>query len=162
MALTSVQKLCILRVLIEAAYDSYHISKCVDSNIKDRANAVKALETEERKAKKEARDEAAAADRSARERLAEEARALLLAKKRREIKKQNKRTLEYANEFIDEMTEADIMKIDEDAKADFDALPLPESFSKTEVAAMVAKMQEEVAFETDSLIVLTMEEIVSR
>jgi len=50
MGLTSVQKLCILRVLIEAAYDSYHISKCVDGNIKDRANAVKALEAEERKA----------------------------------------------------------------------------------------------------------------
>lgn len=89
MGLTSVQKLCILRVLIEAAYDSYHISKCVDGNIKDRANAVKALEAEERKAKKEARDEAAAADRGARERLAAEARSLLLAKKQKKNKQTN-------------------------------------------------------------------------
>lgn len=162
MVLTSVQKLCILRLLVEAAYDSYHISKCVDGNIKDRANAVKALEAEERKAKKEARDEAATADRNARERLAAEARSLLLAKKRREIKRLNRRSLEYTNEFMDEMTEDDILKIDEDSKAEFDALPLPESFSKVEVSAMVTKMQEEDAFETDALIVLTMEEIVSR
>ncbi len=73
MGLMSVQKLCILCVLIEAAQDLYHISKCVDGNIKDRANAVQALEAEEWKAKKEARDEAAAADRRACERLAAEA-----------------------------------------------------------------------------------------
>jgi hypothetical protein len=60
------------------------------------------------------------------------------------------------------MTEDDVLKIDEDAKAEFDALPLLESFSKAKVSAMVTKMQEEDAFETDALIVLTMEEIVSR
>jgi len=60
------------------------------------------------------------------------------------------------------MTEDDVLKFDEDAKAEFDALPLPESFSKAEVSAMVTKMQEEEAFETNALIVLTMEEIVSR
>jgi hypothetical protein len=60
------------------------------------------------------------------------------------------------------MTEDEVLKIDEDAKAKFDALPLLERFSKTKVSAMVTKMQEEDAFETDNLIVLTMEEIVSR
>jgi hypothetical protein len=36
------------------------------------------------------------------------------------------------------------------------------SFSKAKVSAMVTKMQEEDAFETDALIILTMEKIVSR
>jgi len=162
MSLTSVQKLCILRVLIEAAYDSYHVSQCVDNNLKDRVSAMKALDTEERRAKKEAREEAAAADRTARERLADEARDALIAKKLREIKKHNKRTNEYTNEFIEEMTEEDIIKFDEDAKADFEALPTPESFSKAEVATMVARIQEEEAFDTTCMTVLTMEEILSR
>jgi hypothetical protein len=60
------------------------------------------------------------------------------------------------------MTEDDVLKNDEGTKAEFDALPLFKSFSKAEVSAMVTKMQEEDAFETDDLIILTMEEIVSR
>ena len=50
--LTPIQNLCFLRVSIEAAYDSHHISQCVDNNLKDRANAIKAVETEKRGAQK--------------------------------------------------------------------------------------------------------------
>lgn len=67
--LSAVQRLCIFRLLIEAAYDTQHVQQHIDDNFKARTNAVKALDAEERRAKKEAREELAAMEAASRERL---------------------------------------------------------------------------------------------
>jgi hypothetical protein len=107
--------------LIEAAYETDHVNKCVNDNFRDRISATKALDIEQKRARKETREEAANADRAARERLAAEA-----------------------------------------SQDQLDERPTPESFSKTEVANMVAQMQEEEAFDATSISILTLEEISSR
>lgn len=157
--LNPVQRLCILRVMIEAAYDTYRVQEVVDGNFKQRIGALKALEAEERKAKSEAKKNAAAAEAAAREQLAAEARNRFLEEKRAEIRKVNEGSNEFTDEFMESLTDEDIIEFDEDIKADYAALPSPESFSKIEVNKMVSRMQEEAAFETHSVRVLTMEEV---
>ena len=158
--LTTTERLCLLRLLIEAAYDSSRLYSVVDGNIKQRTNATKALEVEQRRAKREAKEKAAADEAAAREQLALEARDKFFDEKRDEIRKLNDKNKEISDEIIESLTEEDILDFDEDFKADFDALPKPESFNKTEVKNMVARIQEETAFDTDSLRVLTLEELV--
>ena len=160
--LNLVQRLCILRILIEAAYDTYRVQEVVDGNFKQRIGALKALEAEERKAKSEAKKNAAAAEAAAREQLAAEARNKFLEEKRAEIRKVNEGSNEFTDEFMESLTDEDIIEFDEDIKADFAALPAPESFGKIEVNKMVARMQEEAAFETHSVRVLTMEEVLQQ
>jgi len=60
------------------------------------------------------------------------------------------------------LTDEDITSFDDETKADFDALPGPSSFSRSNVNAMVSKIHEEDAFGTDTLVVLTLEEIEAR
>ena len=91
-----------------------------------------------------------------------EARHNFLEEKREEIRKLNENNQELTVEDIDTLTEQDILDFDEDIKADFDALPTPESFKKAEVVARVAKIQEASAFETELLTVVTMEEVLER
>lgn len=55
-SLSVVQRLCILRLLIEAAYDSYTVYEVVSNNYKQKLSAMKALENEQRRAKKEAKE----------------------------------------------------------------------------------------------------------
>mmetsp|Transcript_27717 Transcript_27717/g.31999 ORF Transcript_27717/g.31999 Transcript_27717/m.31999 type:complete len:1553 (+) Transcript_27717:169-4827(+) len=160
--LSIAQKVCIFRVLIEAAYDTHKIAQCVEDNFRARQNAVKALENEERRAKKEARQETILAEQKARERLAGDAVDAFLKRKRREVIRRNKSTKEFTADFIESLTDDDIKNFDDETTAEFGALPTPESFSKSEVTSMVAKIHEEDAFETQSLLVLTMEEIDAR
>ena len=160
--LSPVQKLCILRVLVEAAYDSQRVFSCVEDNIKSRITASKALDNEKRRAKKEEKEEKAEVEARARERLAEESKEALIQKKRREIARTNKKTHEFTAEFIEGLTDEDIAEFDEESKAEFEALPGPSSFSRSNVNAMVAKIHEEDAFDTDTLVVLTLEEIEAR
>lgn len=160
--LSTVEKLCILKILVDAAYDTVKVHEVVDSNYKQRHSAVKALDAEERRAKREAREEAAAADQAAREALAAEAREQFLNQKRNELRKLNQRTNEYSYAVIDELTEEDIIEFDEDSKAEYAALPTPQSYNKTEVNVMVTKMQEQAAFDTHSVVVISMEEIGDR
>ena len=84
-----------------------------------------------------------------------------IEEKREEIRKGNEANQELTNEEIDTLTEQDILE-DEDFKADFEALPAPESYKKAEVLARVAKIQEAAAFETELLTVLTLEELLDR
>lgn len=156
------ERLCLLRVLIDGAYDSGRVHEIVDGNFKARIEAVKQLEMEKRRARKKAREEEAVAQKAAREKLAEEARSKFLEDKRNEIEETNLKTQEYTDEFIESLTEDDIIEFDEESKAEYEALPGPESFNRSEVNKMVARMHEESAFNTDSLTVLTMDEILSR
>jgi hypothetical protein len=160
--LNAVERLCLLRVLIEGAYDTGRVYEVVDENFKARIGAIKALEMEKRRAKREAKEEGDKAAKAARDKLASEARTKFLEDKRKEIDENNRSTNEYTDDFISSLTDEDIMEFDEQTKADFFALPGPESFNKTEVNKMVSRMQEEAAFNTDSLTVLTYEEILAR
>lgn len=157
--LSTVQRLSILRMLIEAAYDTHHIQLSIEDNFKARVNAVKALDAEERRAKKAAKEELAAMESAARERLATEARDTFIATKRQELIEDIKDSQEYTVEFIESLNDEDIIDLDDDTKAEFEALPTAESFSKAEVNAVVTKIQEETAFGAESLTVLTLEEI---
>jgi hypothetical protein len=160
--LNSTQRLCILRILIEAAYDTHHLQSTIEENFKARDNAVKALDVEERRAKKAARDELAAIESAARERLAAEAREMFIEKKRRELIEDIKDTQEYSVEFIESLNDDDIIDLDDDSKAEYEALPTADSFSKNEVNAVVKTIQEETAFGAEKLTVLTLNEIVQR
>jgi hypothetical protein len=160
--LTPFERLSVLRVLIEAAYDTKKVYEVVSSNHIQRTNAVKALDVEQRRAKREAKEKAAADEAIARKDLALEAKHNFLEEKREEIRKLNENNQELTAEDIDTLTEQDILDFDEDIKAEFEALPTAESFKKTEVVARIAKIQEASAFETELLTVLTMEEILER
>ncbi|KAL3934923.1 MAG: hypothetical protein SGBAC_009456, partial [Bacillariaceae sp.] len=160
--LSPLERLCLLRVLIDAAYDTIRVYEVVDSNYKQSTSAVKALETEQRKFKREAKEKNAANEAAARQDLALEARRNFIEEKREELRKANAANHELTDEDLDELTEDDIIEFDEDIKADFEALPAPESFKKAEVVARVAKMLEADAFETELLTVLTMDQILEK
>ena len=160
--LTPYERLAILRILIEAAYDTNRVYEVVSSNHNQRTNAVKALDVEQRRAKREAKEKASSDVAIARKDLAMEARHNFLEEKREEIRKLNENNQELTAEDIDTLTEEDILDFDDDIKADFDALPTPESFKKTEVVARVAKIQESSAFQTELLTVVSMEDIIER
>ena len=160
--LTSVQRLCLLRLLVEAVYDTHHVQLSIDDNFKARTNAVKSLEAEERKAKKAAKEEASTLDAAARERLSNEARDAFFHKKREELIEDMKETGEYSVEFIEQFTDDDIIDLDDETKAEYEALPTPESFSKAEINAVVKMIQDESALGVDRLSVLTLAEIEKR
>ena len=160
--LNTVQRLCLLRILIEAAYDTHHVQLSIEDNFKSRINAVKALDAEERKAKKAVKVDLAAIESAARERMATEARETFIEKKRQELIEDIKDTEEYSLEFIEGLNDEDIIDLDDDTKAEYEALPTPESFQKGEVNAVVKMIQEENAFGTDKLTVLTLKEIQKR
>jgi len=160
--LKPIQRLCILRVLIESAYDTYHVNQCVQGNITARKNAITQLEREEKNAKKKAKEGATALESAARERLAKEAKNEFLTKKRREIARTNKQTNEFTKELIDSMTIEEMIEMDEETKTEYEAIPGPQQFSKAEVRVMVKKITEENAFSTNELEVLTLDEIESR
>jgi len=160
--LSVVQRLCLLRLLIEAAYDTSRLYEVISGNVKQRSNAIKALEVEQRRAKREAKEKAQSDELAAREQLALEAKEKFFDDKREEIRKLNDKNHAFTDEDIEALTEEDILDFDDDFKADFEALPEPASFNKTQVKTMVARMQEEAAFDTDALRVLTMEELQER
>lgn len=160
--LTPLARLAVLRILIEAAYDTAKVFEQVDSNYKQRTNAVKALDNEQRRAKREAKEKASADELAARNDLALECRHNFIEEKREEILKLNETNQELTTEEIETLTEQDILDFDEDIKADFESLPTPESFTKAEVMSRVARIQEAAAFETELLTVLTMSELVER
>lgn len=162
LALGPLQRLCVLRILIEAAYDTDHIYQCVQDNITSRKNAVSQLEKEEKNARKEAKEAAVAIEQAARQRLAQDALDEFMMKKRREISRTNKHTNEFTQEMIDSLTVEELIDMDEDNKTEYDALPSPQQFSKAEVSTMVTQITEENAFDTSSLEVLTVEEIEAR
>ena len=162
LSLTALQRLCILRVLIEAAYDTHHINQCVQDNINARTTAIKQLDNEERRAKKEAKEEATTVEMAARDRLAKEAKDEFISKKKREIIRKNKYTGEFTNEYLESLTEDDIASFDDETKTEFDALPGPKQFNKNEVRTIVSKINDEAAFNTTELEALTLEEIESR
>jgi hypothetical protein len=160
--LSALERLCILRILMEAAYDTARLYEIVNTNHKQRTSAVKGLETEQRRAKREAKEKHAANEHAARQDLASIAKHAFLEEKRDEIRKANEANHELSEEEIDALTEEDIIEFDDDIKADFEVLPRPESFKKTEVVARVAKILETRAFETEQLTVLNLEELVQR
>ena len=157
--LSCVERLCILKLLVETAYDSGKIYEIVDSNYNQSVSAVKALDTEERRAKREEKEERAAAEASAREKLYEEAKTKFVEEKREEIRKLTRRSADYSDEFVDSLTEEDIREFDEDIKAEFDALPGPPSYNKTEVNNRVKRIQEETAFNTHAVKLVSMEDL---
>lgn len=160
--LTPLERLCILRLLIEAAYDTDRVQDVVSGNYKQRTSAMKALEVESRRAKREAKEKAAADEAAAREQLAAEARERFLDETREEIRQLNAKSNEFSDEVIESLTDEDIIDFDDDIKADYEALPTPESFTKAEVSKMVVRMQEEAAFDTDILRVFSLEELVEK
>lgn len=160
--LTSVQRLCLLRILVEAVYDTHHVQLSIEDNFKARTNAVKSLEAEERKAKKAAKEEASTLDAAARERLSNEARDAFFDKKRQDLIDDMKETGEYSVDFIEQFTDDDIIDLDDETKAEYEALPTPESFSKAEINAVVKMIQDESALGVDRLSVLTLAEIERR
>jgi DDT domain/Williams-Beuren syndrome DDT (WSD), D-TOX E motif/Methyl-CpG binding domain len=160
--LTAAERLCLMRLLIEAAYDTGRVYDVVDGNYKQRTNAMKSLEQEQRKAKKDAKEKAAADEAAARAKLAQEAREAFLDEKRDEIKKLNDKSKEFADDVIESFTDEDILEFDEDIKADYEALPGPDSFSKAQVTEMIRRMHEEAAFDTDTLRVISLGELTRR
>jgi len=160
--LSPLQRLCILRLLVEAAYDTDRVREVVSGNYKQRTSAMKALEVERRRAKREAKEKALADEVAAREQLAADARESFLDEKREEIRQLNAKSKEFSDDVIESLTDEDIIDFDDDIKADFDALPSPESFNKTQVSQMVTRLQEEAAFDTDVLRVFTLDELVEK
>ena len=157
------QRICILRILVEAAYDTARVYELVDSNHKQRVSATKALDAEQKRARRDAKEKSAADEAAARNDLALELQRKFIEEKREEIRKANNEgSKELTNDEIDALTDEEIIEFDEDFKADFDALPAAESFKKAEVMERVAKIQEAAAFETSYLHVVTMEELVQR
>jgi hypothetical protein len=157
--LSPMTRLGILRVLIEVAYDTTHVYQCVQDNITSRKNAVTQLEKEERSARKEAKEAASALEQDARQRLVDDATNEFLTKKRRELARANKQTNEFTRDVIDSITIEEIIDMDEDNKAEYEALPSPNQLSKVEVRKMITQMTEERAFNTHALEVLTVEEL---
>ena len=157
--LSPLERLCLLRILIEAAYDTIHMHQCVQDNITSRKNAVTQLEREEKNARKEAKEAAAALEQAARQRLVQDATQEFLIKKRRELARTNKQTNEFTKEVIESLTIEEIIDMDEENKAEFDALPGPQQFSRAEIRTMVTQITEERAFNTNALEVLTLEEL---
>ena len=157
--LSCVDRLCILKLLVETVYDSGKVYQVVDSNYSQSVTAVKALDNEEKRAKREEKEEKAAAESAAREKLYEEAKASFVEEKREEIRKLTRRSADYTDEFVDSLTEEDIREFDEDIKAEFDALPGPASYNKTEVNNRMKRMQEEAAFNTHAVKVVSKEEL---
>lgn len=160
--LSPLERLCILRLLVEAAYDTDRVREVVSGNYKQRTSAMKALEVERRRANREAKEKAAADAAAAREQLAADARERFLDEKREEIRQLNAKSQEFSDDVIESLTDEDIIDFDDDIKADYEALPTPESFNKTEVSRMVVRLQEEAAFDTDVLRVFTLEELVEK
>ena len=160
--LSVVQRTCILRLLIEVAYDTVRVYDVVSGNYKQRAGAMKALEMERRRAKREAKEKAAADEAAARDQLAAEVREKFLDEKRDEIIKLNDKSKEFSDEVMESLTDEDILGFDDEFQADYDALPGPDSFNKTEVTKMVARLREEAAFDTDALRVISMEDLIER
>ena len=158
LTLNTVQRLCIFRILIEAAYDTRHVQHHIEDNFKARTNAVKALDAEERRARKEAKEESAAIEAAARERLAREARENFFDKKRQEVMEFIGGT-DLTEEDVENMEDDELIEFDEETKAEFKSLPTPESFNKVDVKVMIDKIQEETAFGTDALSVITKDEI---
>jgi DDT domain/Williams-Beuren syndrome DDT (WSD), D-TOX E motif/WSTF, HB1, Itc1p, MBD9 motif 1 len=156
------ERLCILRILIEASYDTVRVYDVVSGNYKQRISAMKALEVEERRAKREAKEKSTADEVAARERLAATVRERFLEEKREEIRQLNEKSKEFSEDAIESLTDEDIIEFDDDIKADYEALPGPESFTKTEVNQMVTKLAEEAAFETHELRVLSMDELLEK
>jgi len=162
LSLTPIHRLCILRTLIEAAYDTHHIHQCIQDNIKSSIGAMKQLENEKRKVKKETRVEAADSESEARERLAREAREDFLTKRRREIARENSENQDHMD-AADAEDEEDILEnLNEETRAEYEALLTPQQFNKSEVNSMVAKINEAAVFDTTSLEVLSLDEIQTR
>ncbi len=157
--LSPLERLSLLRVLMEAAYDTVHVHQCVQDNITARKNAITQLEKEERNAKKEAKEAAAALEQDARQRLVQDAINEFLTKKRRELARMNKQTNEFTKDLIESLTVEEIIDMDDENKVEYDALPGPQQFTKAEVRNMVSKITEERAFNTSRLEVLTVEEL---
>lgn len=162
LSLSPLQRLCLLRVLIQAAYETNHVQQCVQDNINARESSVKQLENEEKRARKEAKEAASAVEKAARERLVKEARDEFISKKRREIIRKNKYTGEFTNDHLEGLEDDEIGEFDDEIKAEYDALPGIKQFNKNEVRTMVARINEETAFDTRELETLTLEEIESR
>ena len=158
--LNAVQRLCLLRILIEAAYDTHHVQITIEDNFKSKVNATKALDAEERRAKKAAKQDLATLESAARERLATEAKETYIEKKRLDLIEDMKDNEDYTADFIEALNDEDVIElIDDEEKAEYDALPTPASFNKSEVNAVVKMIQEEKAFGVNRLTVLTLEEV---
>lgn len=162
LALNAVERLCLLRLLVEASYDTSRVYEVVSGNYNQRTSAMKALEVEQRRAKREAKEKSSKDEAAARERLASDAREHFLDEKRDEIRQLNARSKEFSDDVIESLTDEDIIDFDDDIKADYEALPTPDSFNDKEVSQMVVRLQEEEAFETDALAVLTMSELIEK
>mmetsp|Transcript_14924 Transcript_14924/g.36626 ORF Transcript_14924/g.36626 Transcript_14924/m.36626 type:complete len:1594 (+) Transcript_14924:381-5162(+) len=162
--LKPLQRLALLRVLIEAVYDTVTVFSVVDSNHKQRTSAAKALFNEQRKANKEAKEKVAADEAAAREDLALELRNNFVDEKREEIIKLNETSSAstLTVDEIEELTEQDILDFDDEYAAEYESLPTPESFKKAEVLERVKLMQERAAFETESLTIVTLDELIER
>eukprot|EP00956_Cyclotella_meneghiniana_P035357 scaffold114268_cov37-Cyclotella_meneghiniana.AAC.7 len=161
LTLTAVQRLCILRLLMEAAYDTHELQTHIEDNFKSRTNAVKALEAEERRAKKESREELAAIQTAARERMTREAREIFIEKKRQEVMDCIGGT-DLTEEDVENMEDDELIEFDEETKAEYESLPTAESFNKVEVDAMVRNIQEETAFGTDVLSVIKIDDLMEK
>lgn len=160
LTLNAVQRLSILRILIEAAYDTSHVSQTIEDNFNARTNAGKALDAEEKRAKKAARQELATIESAARDRLAIEAQEAFIMRKREELLEDIKESNgELTMEFYESLTDDDIIDLDEESKTEYEALPKPASFNKGEVNAVVKMIKEETAFGAEKVTVLTLKEI---
>ena len=78
----------------------------------------------------------------ARQRLAREAREKFVQSTRREICSVNETTCRFTKEFLEALTDQEIIEFDDDTKAKFEALPGPSSFGQREVDIMISTMQE--------------------
>ena len=157
-ALSPLQKLAILRILVEAAYDTSTVSQLIADNFNARASALKSLENEERKLKKQAKEEAMRDEELAREYLASDIKEAFYKEKRDELL--NEKRFTAAN--LLEMTDEELINTDPEIRVEYDALPTGASFSKSQVMSMVEKIQEAAAFDTHHLTVLTLDDIVAR
>lgn len=159
MLLSVEERIGLLRLLVELAYDTTIVHDVVMGNHLQRSTAMKALEVEQRRAKREAKEKSIADELAAREQLAAQAREVFLEQKRAELKRFKSKSTSLSVEVVDSLTCEEVIELDEEFKKEFDELPAPESFSKIEVQQLVSKLQETSAFGAESVSIISLEEL---
>ena len=150
--LSIIQRLRLLRILVEALYDTHRIYSVLEDNYKARVVAQKQLEVEERKFKKMQREKINQQESIARQRLANDAKLKFLKAKYSELLNDDSidnNDLPNEDNFIQDPNLM-LDYLDNNSKHAYDALPTSDSFSRSEVNAMMSLIHNESLFDVDT------------
>lgn len=151
--LSIIQRLRLLRILVEALYDTHRIYSVLEDNYKARKVAQKQLEVEERKFKKRLqREKVNQQEFIARQRLANDAKFKFYKAKYIELMNNSNidnNELPDEDSFIQDPTLI-LDFLDDENKDAYDALHTPDSFPRSEVNTMMSQIHDESLFDVDT------------